>query len=268
MRMARLWLERGTGQNGRWSDATRLRYERIVRRQIDTDAASGRPIGACKLRDLTVDRVALWSASNERLLAPTTAKFALITLGQVCRYAVRLGWLADNPVAKLEPSEKPHWTPKAVDILEGEQLARFLAHAKSRRPLFEFLAHTGLRIGEALGLTWADIHYDQAGVQVHRQLNRHREFAPLKTPSSRRTVDLAPSLVLQLRERWLASRYKGPTDFVFGNRLGRGMDYRDVGNDFRATLRRASITAPGRLTLHSFRHGYASLLIGAGLNVV
>jgi integrase len=30
----------------------------------------------------------------------------------------------------------------------------------------------------------------------------------------------------------------------------------------------SGITAPGRLTLHSFRHGYASLLISSGLNVV
>lgn len=45
-------------------------------------------------------------------------------------------------------------------------------------------------------------------------------------------------------------------------------DYRDVGEDFRATLRRSGITTPARLTLHSFRHGYASLLISAGLNVV
>ena len=153
-------------------------------------------------------------------------------------------------------------------MLEGEQLARFLAHAGSRRPLFEFLAHTGLRIGEALGLTWADIDHDQALIHVHRQLNRNREFAPLKTPASRRTVDLAPTLVRQLRERWLASPHKAPTDFVFGNTIGRGIDYRDVGEDFRATLQRSGITAPGRLTLHSFRHGYASLLISAGLNVV
>ena len=122
-----------------------------------------------------------------------------------------------------------------------------------RRPLFEFLAYTGLRIGEALGLTWADVDY---------------EHGPLKTPASRRTVDLAPTLVRQLRERWLASRCKTPTDFGFGNTIGRGIDYRDVGEDFRATLQRSGIAAPGRLTLHSFRHGYASLLISSGLNVV
>ena len=68
--------------------------------------------------ELTVDRVALWSQRNEAGLAPTTAKIALITLNQVCRFALRRSWLADNPVARLEPGEKPRWTPGRVAILE------------------------------------------------------------------------------------------------------------------------------------------------------
>ena len=40
-------------------------------------------------------------------------------------------------------------------------------------------------------------------VRVHRQLNRHRELAPLKTPASRREVVLAPALV-QAAPRTLA----------------------------------------------------------------
>ena len=203
--VAQLWLERASGPQGRWGDSTRERYEQIVRRHIDASADAGeRPIGACKLRDLSMDRVAAWSQANERTLAPTTARFALIVLNQVCNFAVRRGWLAENPVGKLEPGEKPRYTPKEVAILEGEQLARFLAHARSHRPLFEFLAYTGLRIGEALGLTWADIDYDAGLIRVHRQLNRHRQHAPLKTAAGRREVVLAPGVAKLLRERWLA----------------------------------------------------------------
>ena len=49
------------------------------------------------------------------------------------------------------------------------------------RPLFQFLAYSGLRIGEALGLTWADIDFDAGPIRVHRQLSRKRQHAPLKT---------------------------------------------------------------------------------------
>src|SRR5881398_3513615 len=36
--VARLWLERGSGQTGRWARPTRERYERMVRRHIDASA--------------------------------------------------------------------------------------------------------------------------------------------------------------------------------------------------------------------------------------
>jgi integrase len=75
------------------------------------------------------------------VLAPTTALIVLIALNQ-----------------RATPD-----TNKQVAILEGDQLAQALAHeGDDYRPLFEFLAYTGLRIGEALGLTWADIDYDNA----------------------------------------------------------------------------------------------------------
>ncbi len=49
---------------------------------------------------------------------------------------------------------------------------------------------------------------------------------------------------------------------------GRPLDYRKVGNAFRVTVRRSGVPADGRLSLHNLRHGYASLLIGAGQDVV
>jgi integrase len=41
-----------------------------------------------------------------------------------------------------------------------------------------------------------------------------------------------------------------------------------VGEGFREAVKRADLQAPGKLTLHSLRHGFASLLIASGLNVV
>jgi integrase len=251
-----------------WAPSTLEGYERIVRRHIErsTDPKQ-KPLAGFKLRELSIDRVVAWSQANERALAPT-AVIALIALNQIGRFAVRRGWLASNPVAKLEPAERPHWTPQTVSILEGEQLARLLDHAGNYRPLFELLAYTGLRIGEALGLTWADVDFDADLIRVHRQLSRRREHRPLKTEAGRREVILAPAVAKLLRQRWLASRYKAPTNFVFCNTLGRGLDYRDVGEGFRAAVKRAGITAPGRLSPHSLRHAFASLLISRGLNVV
>ena len=56
----------------------------------------------------------------------------------------------------------------------------------------------------------------------------------MKTPAAQREVVLAPALVTLLREHWLASPHKALEDFVFTNSLGRGLDYRDVGEGFHA----------------------------------
>jgi len=90
----------------------------------------------------------------------------------------------------------------------------------------------------------------------------------LKTPAAQREVVLAPALVNVLREHWLASPHKTPEEFVFTDSLGRGRDYRDVGEGFRHAVKAAALTGPGRLTLHSLRHTFTSLLIAKGLNVV
>ena len=90
----------------------------------------------------------------------------------------------------------------------------------------------------------------------------------MKTPAAQREVVLAPALVNVLREHWLASPHKTPEEFVFTDSLGRGRDYRDVGEGFRHAVKAAGLTGPGRLTLHSLRHTFTSLLIAKGLNVV
>jgi hypothetical protein len=79
---------------------------------------------------------------------------------------------------------------------------------------------------------------------------------------------LTRTLAKLLREHRLASPHKTPADFVFANTLGRPFDYRDAEEGFRRAVKAAGLQAPGKLTPHSLRHGFASLLIAKGLNVV
>ena len=263
-------LERGRGQKGPWDAPTRERYGRIVRQQVlaSTDETR-RPLGETKLRDVTVDHVAVWSQGNERVLAPSTAKLVLIALSQIFRFGVRRGWTGVNPVMQLEPGEKPRWRVEHVRILESADLAKLLAHTDdAHRPLFEFLAYTGLRIGEALGLRWCDVDLEGSVLHVCQQLSRYRKPKHLKTDHSRREVVLAPAVTRLLRERWLASPHKGSDHLVFCKANGEPGDYWDAGRAFRAAVKGAGLHGEGRLSLHSLRHAFASLLIAKGLNVV
>jgi integrase len=267
---AELWLARGLGRKGPWAQSTRERYGRIVQNQLEASPhPSLPPIASVRWADLTVDMVADWSIENGRTLAPTTAVIALITLKCVCAFAVRKRWLATNPVLGLEDCEKPRWEPGSVGILEGQSLGRVLNQAGKYRPLFELLAFTGLRIGEALGLTWADVDFESDLLVVHRQLTRHRVHGPLKTPNARREIVLSKPTVKLLRSLWAASEDNRGDDFIFTNGRGRPLDYRKVGEGFRVAVRESGVwRGNGRLSLHSLRHGFASLLIAEGLNIL
>jgi integrase len=130
--------------------------------------------------------------------------------------------------------------------------------------LFEFLAYTGLRIGEALGLTLGRHRADNGMIRVHLHPTRHREHGPLKTDAARREVVLAPALGKLLLERSRSRRRA----LRFCEHASRSRDYRDVGEHFRATITRVGITTAGeRLTPHSLP-GFVSLLISHGFNVV
>jgi hypothetical protein len=107
--------------------------------------------------------------------------------------AVRAQRIQRNPAQFVELSEvrRPRVHP-----WEASELGRFLDYAATDRlgALFEVMALTGLRRGEALGLRWSDVDLAAAALLVKQQLvqvGRQREFGPPKTASGEyRTVEL------------------------------------------------------------------------------
>ena len=78
-----------------------------------------------------------------------------------------------------------------MKALTEEELRRLLAEIPSEwRLFFEFLAHTGLRIGEAIALRWSDVDLGQRRLLVRRRLYRGA-FAPRKSKYGRRDVPLS-----------------------------------------------------------------------------
>jgi integrase len=165
-------------------------------------------------------------------------------------------------------SERSTSDGRRVPAVAVADLGKLLEHASAWRVLFEFLAYTGLRIGEALGVRRCDVDFDGSLLHVRQQLFRYRTLKHLKTEAGRRDVVLAPSLVRLLRERWLASPYKATDHLIFCKANGEPGDYRDAGKGFRAAVKAAGLQGQGRLSLHSLRHGFASLLIAKKLNPV
>lgn len=88
-----------------------------------------------------------------------------------------------------------------------------------------------------------------------------------KTPKAVRTVFLMDSLVRALAAHKLASGYARPEDFVFSRDDGAPWSYPVLVAGFKAAVKRAGLLAPAP-TLHSLRHGFGSMLIAGGTDVV
>lgn len=124
-----------------------------------------------------------------------------------------------------------------------------------------------MRLSEALGLVWGEVDFAAGAIRVRFQADGSgRRVAP-KTAQARRDVLLMPALARLLRGHRLASRYSGEDDFVFAAATGTAMEAGNVRRrGFEVARERAGI---GRdVTMHTLRHGFASLRIAEGLDAV
>lgn len=262
--VADAWLAAKT----RLAPRTRHRYEEILRVHLLPRFAARR------ISDLCEDDV-LWLIAEVEAAGCSagTARKVLVVLSGILGYAARRGMLAMNPVLQLERGERPQPERREMRILDRHGIERLLqAAAPNYRPLLATAVFTGLRLGELLGLTWADLDLNAGLVRVRKQLDRTGERVRPKTPCAIRDVELMPALARALlahRERRFAIGQARSEDFVFGTGQGTPLHYRNVGRrGLDAAVDRAGLASAPRLRFHDLRHTFASLLIADGADVV
>ena len=205
--------------------------------------------------------------------APWAIRGALVPAGRIFDFARRrLDWHGVNPVRELDRSERPRLRETERRILNREELDRLVAAADPPyRQIIAAAAGLGTRLGETLGLTWADVDLDAGTIAIRFQANRRGERVSLKTARSRRVIEAPGSLIAMLREHKLASAYSSPTDFVFTSRTGRPLDHRDVtrrGLGHACTKAGLEVDGQRSPTFHELRHAHASAWIAAGGDLV
>ncbi len=199
-----------------------------------------------------------------------TVAGALATLQSIVRFALRNGWMAQNPVERLEAGERPHPGPRRQRVLGRDEIVRLLVGCAPRyRTLVATAIYTGLRISELLGLVWSDLDLDAGELHVRAQLSRAHRGIPakrvaLKTPAAYRDVPLAPQLASRLFEHRRAMPPVGGEAWVFHTGAGTPFGHRNV--ERRALNSAAELAglhdgAWPRLRFHDLRHTLASHLI-------
>lgn len=210
-------------------------------------------MGNRDLKALSPNDVASLTATlQDRGLKGASIRKILTPLVGALRVAVREGWIVANPMDRLLPHERPRSDTKKMRVLTMDEIQRLVAEASSDRwaLLFQTLAFTGLRISEALALTWDDISEDEVTVYG------------TKTQAAERTVMLIPTLRHAFVRYWLQTGRK--QGYVFANAKGTPVSRREALRALRAAEKRAGLP---NYTLHELRHTFASMLIAQGENV-
>ena len=174
--------------------------------------------------------------------------------------AHRRGYASTNPVLQLEKGERPQILRSEPRVLDEAEIGKLLVAAGDTfRPLIAFMLFTGVRVGEALGMQWENIAFDQHEIRIRKQLGRDRLLGPVKTKASRRDIVLMPQLATVMRAHKLRSPFSGPSDYVFANPDGRGRDHRSTSKGIERAVERAKLG--DGISAHKFRHTFASMLI-------
>ncbi len=141
--------------------------------------------------------------------------------------------------------------------------------------LWTFLANTGLRIGEALGLRWADVDLASGWFRVARDLDRGLHGAVLgdtKTAAGSRHVPLTASALAALQAhrsqqdelREVLQQAYRDHGLVFAASTGAPLSARNALRAFKAAARAG---LPAALCPHDLRRMTASLLVAGGVDV-
>jgi integrase len=260
------WL---TSYQGRTSRGIRRETLADYRRDLGLDL-DGNPIGGgalaffgrMQLAAIEPRDVKRYAATlGERGLAPGSVRNLVAPVRALLATAFEEGLIRSNPAAGLRIVQRIDEAEAQPKALTEEELRGLLGEIPDDwRLFFELLAQTGLRIGEAVALTWADIDLGKRRLSVRRRLYRGRMDAP-KSRYGRRTVPLSHGLTQAL---W---RFRGAASDdapVFPSKSGGFLDPSNVAaRVLKPAAKRAGVPWAG---FHTFRHTCATVLFRHGLN--
>lgn len=229
--------------------------DRIARRM----AAGGNPLGgaysASAIRGaITALRTALKAAAQKGLAPATRA---------------------------AEHAERPSVPTTDVQLVTPDIAAAVLAQLDGHRyqRLILVTLHLGLRVSEALGMTWDHVDLDAGHVRIHQQLQRFDGtwmLRPTKTSADAHlaltimaTTALAEQRRAQVAERLAAGPawqgHQAPGDLVWRRADGQPVHASTVS---RAVKRACVYAGLPPMAIHAFaRHGHATLLRLAGASL-
>ena len=191
---------------------------------------------------------------------------------------------------------------KALTVAEQNLLLSYLSKTPKYQhwyPIFAVMLGTGLRVGEATGLRWCDVDFEEGTISVNHTLVNydHREnnggkkgcYFNCHSPKTKAGVRTVPMMdfVKEAFEKERAYQEEaeihctvtvdGYTDFIFVNRFGECQHQgtlnkairriiRDCNDEVLAKNPNSTVLLP-RFSCHTLRHTFTTRMCEAGVNI-
>lgn len=186
-------------------------------------------------------------------------------LSAIFNHGIRLYELKENPVRKAgsiggeRRKEMLVWTKE-----EYKKFSEAIIDKPQAYYAFEVLFWTGLRVGELLALTPADIDFSAKTISVTKSYQRIKGedyITDPKTEKSNRTVSIPDFLCEELQE-YLAMLYGfKDDDRMFQFQITKSFLHHEM-------IRGSEKAGVKRIRIHDIRHSHVSMLIDMGFSAV
>ncbi|MDH2442398.1 site-specific integrase [Amnibacterium sp. CER49] len=252
-----------------YSELTELSPSTMQAYRVRLDKTVLPALGNVRVHELSVGLIDRHLKAVKTRHGAAAAKQTKTVLSGVCGLLARHDAIATNPVRDVaRVSTLPKHPPMALSVAQLRDVVTWfradeVAQSRDLPDLVAFLAGTGLRIGEACALTWADVDLEEATVHVHGTVLRIRGVGLVvgatKSRAGQRTIELPSWLVELLRAR------RGEADRpVFPAPLSGG--WRDPSNTSHWVKDGFMSMGLCDFTSHTFRKSVASILSDSGVS--
>ncbi|AKV86381.1 hypothetical protein AKG07_08790 [Microbacterium sp. CGR1] len=283
-RAAQRWLDEQTAAivTGQWADpgAGRVTWDEWVSRWMSMQVWADGTATAAKtavesvswrlkaIRDVKHGDVQTWvTKESERGLAASTIRTRLNYVQMAFRAAVDNQVISRNPASRVK-TPRIRKREATMKILTADQVNASLEAAGEFRAFVAVCAFAGLRLGEAAGLQVGDVDRVRNTILVRRQVQGTSipttRIVPPKAGSEREVF--VPAELIDMLAPYVSSPGVALDSFVFRSALGHLYNRNSAGEEWRRI--RKTLGFGDEVTIHTFRHTFASNLIASGCDVV
>lgn len=195
-------------------------------------------------------------------------------ISSMYKYAISLNLAKENPTLNVIVPRKSERKKRGSkdNFYSLDELTEFLKIAKTVNDrvylYFLLISSTGARRGEGLALKWEDVDFNNNLLTINKTLtvgeNNRQIVNSAKTTKSNRKLPISDNLSLELKKYKLKN---GKYDIIFHKALED--DYVSLSKSYQ-WLQMVYAKAPDelkRITIHGFRHTFASILFESDPNI-